>query len=42
MRTEIDRWDPAPVHARLDILRGPIERGELVRGSAVSASVPRG
>lgn len=31
MRAEIDRWDPAPVYARLaGVLRGPIERGELV------------
>ena len=31
MRTEIDRWDPEPVYAQLaDILRGQIERGELV------------
>jgi GntR family transcriptional regulator len=31
MQTEIDRWDPEPVYAQLaDILRGQIERGELV------------
>jgi GntR family transcriptional regulator len=31
MRTEIDRWDPEPVYVQLaDILRGQIERGELV------------
>jgi hypothetical protein len=40
MRTEIDRWDPAPVYARLaGVLRGPIERGELIprqRGQRVS------
>ena len=31
---KIDRWDPEPVYAQLaDILRGQIERGELVPGS---------
>jgi len=31
MRTQIDRWDPEPVYAQLaDILRGQIDRGELV------------
>ena len=35
MRTEIDRWDPEPVYAQLaGILRGQIERGELVAAAA--------
>jgi GntR family transcriptional regulator len=31
MRLAVDRWDPAPLYVQLaDVIRGQIERGELV------------